>query len=244
MLRTIFIIIFLFLFFTIGQISLLIGFVINIFNKELCLKFYRSVVKFVLNVIFILSGYKLEIKNKSNIEYVNRLNEPILFISNHRSIFDLIVSYIIIDKPICFIAKIELSKIPLFSLWMKNIGCLFLDRNDIRQGMQVVLNAIEQIKSGNSVFICPEGTRNKSDDACDLLEFKEGSFSIAKKTDCRIVPIAFLYEKEVFEKTFPFIKNNTIYFNIDTGYYTKDNKSELNISQYSYKIVKNMLKQC
>ena len=243
MIRTIFIIIFLFLFFTIGQITLLIGFVINIFNKELCLKFNRSVVKFVLNVIFILSGYKLEIKNKSNIEYVNRLNEPILFISNHRSIFDLIVSYIIIDKPICFIAKIELSKIPLFSLWMKNIGCLFLDRNDIRQGMQVVLNAIEQIKSGNSVFICPEGTRNKSDDKYDLLEFKEGSFSIAKKTDCRIVPIAILYKKDVFEKTFPFIKNNTIYFNIDTGYYTKDNKSELNISQYSYKIVKNMLKQ-
>ena len=67
-----------FLFFTIGQITLLIGFVINIFNKELCLKFYRSVVKFVLNVIFILSGYKLEIKNKSNIKLlVNVFGYPI-----------------------------------------------------------------------------------------------------------------------------------------------------------------------
>lgn len=244
MLRTIFIIFFLILFFTIGQITLLIGFVINIFNKELCLKFYRSVVKFVLNVIFILSGYKLEIKNKSNIEYVNRLNEPILFISNHRSIFDLIVSYIIIDKPICFIAKIELSKIPLFSLWMKNIGCLFLDRNDIRQGMQVVLNAIEQIKSGNSVFICPEGTRNKSDDKYDLLEFKEGSFSIAKKTDCRIVPIAILYEKDVFEKTFPFITKNNIIFRIDMGYYPNEITNDTQLSKYTYDIVKNMLNQC
>lgn len=244
MFRTILILIFLLLFFTIGQLTLLIGCIIDFLNKDLALKYYRKIVKIVLRVIFILSGYKLNVKDKNIIKYINETTEPVLFISSHKSIFDLIVSYIVLDKPICFIAKIELSKIPLFSLWMKKIGCLFLDRNDMRQSMQVIINSINQIKNGNSVFICPEGTRNKSDDACDLLEFKEGSFFIAKKTNCRVVPIAIYYENKVFEKSFPFITKNNIIFRIDMGYYPNEITSDTQLSKYTYDIVKNMLNQC
>ncbi len=61
----------------------------------------------------------------------------------------------------------------MISWWMKYLNCLFLDRDDIRQGMKVILTGIELMKEGTNIFIAPEGTRNSSD---ELLPFHEASF--------------------------------------------------------------------
>ena len=241
MFNFILIVIFLILFATIGQLSLIIGFVLKCIDKNLALKYYRAIARFVLKTLLFLSGYKILIKNKEIIDEINNNDEPMLFVSSHKSIFDIITFYSLIDKPVCFISKIELSKIPIFSLWMKNIGALFLDRNDLRQGMQVIVKAIDIIKNNESVYICPEGTRNKNADQTDLLEFKEGSFSIAKKTNCKIIPIAVYYENNVFENQFPFLKKTIIKIEFDNGFYPKDIDENTKISEYSYNIVKNML---
>ena len=88
-------------------------------------------------------------------------DEPVLYIGNHRSYFDIVMTYIRVPRPTGYIAKIEMLKIPLLSHWMKYLHCLFLDRNDIKQGMKIILTAIDKVKSGISICVFPEGTRNK-----------------------------------------------------------------------------------
>ena len=103
------------------------------------------------------------------------------------------------------VAKKEMEKIPLLSKWMLNVNCLFLDRNNIKEGLKTILAGIEKVRRGVSVWIFPEGTRNKNEQLSDLLPFKEGSLKIAEKSGCPVVPVAIKGTAEVFEKHIPLI---------------------------------------
>ena len=80
-----------------------------------------------------------------------------------------------------------MRKIPLLPLYMDDIGCLFLDRNDIKQGLEIIKQGAEFMKMGHSMILFPEGTRNQSD---ELLPFKEGGYKMAEKSKSPIVPVA------------------------------------------------------
>lgn len=110
-----------------------------------------------------------------------------LFVGNHRSYFDILIYHEAIGRPVGFIAKKEMQRIPLLPLYMDDIGCLFLDRNDIKQGVKVINQGAEYLKLGHSMVLFPEGTRNQTD---DLLPFKEGGYKMAEKAKCPIVPVA------------------------------------------------------
>lgn len=90
----------------------------------------------------------------------------------------------------------------MISWWMKYLNCLFLDRDDIRQGMKVILTGIELMKEGTNIFIAPEGTRNSSD---ELLPFHEASFKLAEKSKSPIVPVAMNNMDAVLEQHMPWI---------------------------------------
>ena len=87
---------------------------------------------------------------------------------------------------------------------MRNLHCLFLDRKDIKAGLKTILEAIELMKCGISICIFPEGTRNKVVDT--FLPFHEGSFKIAQKANCPIVPITINNSAAVLEDHFPKIR--------------------------------------
>ena len=103
-----------------------------------------------------------------------------------------------------YIAKKEIEKVPLLRNWMRNLHCLFLDRKDIKAGLKTILEAIELMKCGISICIFPEGTRNKVADT--FLPFHEGSFKIAQKANCPIVPITINNSAAVLEDHFPKIR--------------------------------------
>ena len=90
----------------------------------------------------------------------------------------------------------------MVSRWMKFMNCLFLDRDDIKQGLQTILQGIELLKEGTSIYIAPEGTRNSGD---ELLEFHEASFKLAEKSKCPIVPVALNNTDDVLERHLPWI---------------------------------------
>ena len=79
---------------------------------------------------------------------------PVLYIGNHRSYFDILLTY-----SRCPIAQATLPKrngeIPLLSTWMHYLHCLFLDRKDIKQGLKTILTAVDKVKSGISICIFP-----------------------------------------------------------------------------------------
>lgn len=130
-----------------------------------------------------LSGCHVEIRGKENIP----TDVPVLFVGNHRSYFDILIYHESIGTPVGFIAKKEMRKIPLLPLYMDDIGCLFLDRNDIKQGMETIKQGAEFMKMGHSMVLFPEGTRNQTD---NLLPFKEGGYKMAEKSKSPIVPVA------------------------------------------------------
>ena len=102
-----------------------------------------------------------------------------------------------IDKPKGFIAKIELSKLPLVHTWMKLIQCVFMDRKDLRQSLKAMDQGIQILKSGQSMVIFPEGTRSKGG---PMGEFKKGSLRLAQKTNVPIVPIAISGSYKIMEE--------------------------------------------
>ena len=164
----------------------------------------RVIIYHAFNIVRFLSGTKVIVIGKENIP----TDQAVLYVGNHRSYYDIILSYLAVPDMTGFISKKEMNKIPILRKWMKAISCLFLDRDDIRQGLQMVLDAITKIKSGISIFIFPEGTRNKSDD--EFLPFHGGSLKIAEKSGCPIVPVAINGSDAVFEKQAPRIVKNTV----------------------------------
>ena len=92
---------------------------------------------------------------------------------------------------------------------MRFLYCLFLDRENPKEGLKTILKAIDHVKNGISICIFPEGTRNKGEEL-SLLPFKDGAFKIATKTGCAIVPISMNNTAEIFENHFPKIKKTHV----------------------------------
>ena len=89
-------------------------------------------------------------------------DEAVLYIGNHRSFFDILLTYTRCPRLTGYIAKAEMEKIPLLSNWMHYLHCLFLDRKDIKQGLKTILTAVDKVKSGISICIFPEGIQGDS----------------------------------------------------------------------------------
>lgn len=162
------------------------------------LRIIQAVFRFILWV----TGAKVTIIGEENVPK----DTPVLYIGNHRSYFDILLTYTRCPIRTGYIAKKEMEKAPLLSIWMKYLHCLFLDRNDIKQGLKTILTAVEKVKSGISICIFPEGTRNKNESELDMLPFHEGSFKIATKAKCPIIPFAISNSAEIWEAHAPKMK--------------------------------------
>lgn len=155
-------------------------------------------------------------------------DEATLFVANHLGLFDIVLVYPYLPRYCGIISKNDFAKVPIFSQWMQIIYCLFLDRKDIKDGLKKILKAIDLVKSGVSIYVFPEGTRSKDK---TVHPFKEGSLKIAKKTGCKIVPIAITGTDDIFENHFPKIVSGevTVQFAepIDTKALSKDEQKFL-----------------
>ena len=158
-----------------------------------------KIIRWAFRVVLKVCGTRVDIYGEENIPS----DRSVLYVGNHRSIFDILLLYSVTKTPTGIIAKMEIKKVPLLREWMYCIGCLFLDRKDIKAGLKMVLEAIERVKNGLSILIFPEGTRNKGE---GLLPFKGGSFKIAEKSGCDIIPFAIINSEAIFEAQKPWVK--------------------------------------
>lgn len=129
--------------------------------------------------------------------------QPVLYIPNHKSYFDILLIYSRVPGLTGFIAKDSMKKFYLLRDWMKKLYCLFLNRENPREGLKTILQGIEYVKQGVSICIFPEGTRNRGK---EMMTFKEGSLKIAEKTGCLIVPVALTNTAEIFENHAPWMR--------------------------------------
>lgn len=176
------------------------------------------IVQWAVKVIEFLAGIQVTVIGEENIPR----DTPALFIGNHRSYFDIVITYSRFPGLTGFVAKKELQRIPLLSTWMHFLHCHFLDRSDVRAGLKTILAAIEDTKNGISIVIFPEGTRNKNADETELLPFHEGSFKIATKSGCPIIPMSINHTSEIFEDHIPFIKATRVTIEYGTPIYPRE----------------------
>ena len=123
-----------------------------------------------------ISGVTIEVNGLENIP-----DEASLFVGNHSSYFDIIVTGATIPGGVGFVAKDSLGKIPGLSSWMKRIHCLFLDRSDVRKGLQTILEGVDYLKEGYSMCIYPEGLK------------------MAQRAKAPVVPVAITGTRDIFE---------------------------------------------
>lgn len=195
---------FIFLFLLFGYILLGIFWIYRKFNQEKADLIQLRIVQRVFKIIHVLAGIKLTVIGEENVP----TDEAVLYVSNHRSMADIVIAYARCPGLTGFVAKDVVNKVPALRAWMKRLHCEFLNRDDIKQGLKTILSCIDKVKNGISIFIYPEGTRNKNkEDSSDIGEFKDGSFKIAAKTGCKIVPVAITGSNAIFEDHFPFIKS-------------------------------------
>ena len=140
-----------------------------------------------------VTGARMTVEGQENIPA-----GPCVFVGNHRSYYDIPILLTALDAPHGILAKEELEKIPLLNRWMKLLGCVFVQRDDVRASVRALNDATAIVEGGRSFVIFPEGTRYKGEEG-GAGEFKAGAFRIAVKTSAPVVPVAVTGARALFE---------------------------------------------
>lgn len=233
MIRFLFVAAFVILFLVLSIPLLIAEWIIGKFNQDLKDRSSLAIVNWAFRWVIRLAGTKVIALGEENIPR----DTAVLYVGNHRSYFDIVLTYVRVPRPTGYIAKTEMEKWPLLSNWMRNLHCLFLDRSNIKQGLKTILAAVEKVKSGISICIFPEGTRNKTNDT--FLPFHEGSFKIAEKGNVPIIPMTIVNSAAVFEDQLPRMKRATVVIEYGKPIYVKelDKETRKNMSGYVQKII-------
>lgn len=239
MIRIILVALFLILFLLIGIPILAIEWLIAKFNPHAAEISQLRIVQWAFKVILFLSGTKLTVIGEEHVP----TDEAVLYIGNHKSFFDIVITYARCPRLTGYISKLSMKKVPLLSIWMTRLHCLFLDRENIKEGLKTILAGIDNIKNGISMCIFPEGTRNKTDEL--LLPFKEGSFKLAEKTGCAIIPMALTNSAEIFENHFPFIRSTHVILEYGAPIYPNalDKETKKKLGAHCQGIIEEMLRK-
>ena len=177
-----------------------------------------DLVRWILGIVRDLAGITYEVRGLEHIPS----DRAVLYVGNHRSYFDVVLTYARCPGLTGYVAKDSMKKIPLLSSWMKRLHCLFLNRSDIKEGLKTILQGIDQMKNGVSMCIFPEGTRNEASDDTLLLPFKEGSLKMAEKTGYPIIPMSINNTRNIFEAHRPFIRSAHVVLEYGEPIYPKD----------------------
>ncbi|OIJ21315.1 1-acyl-sn-glycerol-3-phosphate acyltransferase [Anaerobacillus alkalidiazotrophicus] len=140
-----------------------------------------------------LSGSTIRVNGKGNLPEKNSF----VIVSNHQGNFDIPILLGFLERPLGFISKVEVKKMPIIRDWMFYMNCVFIDRKDRRQGIRAINQGAENIKNGSNIVIFPEGTRSKG---IKKNPFKSGSFKLAQKAEASIVPVAINGSFKIMEK--------------------------------------------
>lgn len=147
---------------------------------------------------------------------------PVLFVSNHQGNFDIPVLLGYVNKPMGFISKIEVQKLPIVPRWMEVMNCVFINRKDRRQAILSIKEGAEKLKKGHSLVIFPEGTRSKGG---EVAEFKAGSLRLATDSGVPIVPIAINGTYKIMEHGGVFMKPSNVEVSILSPIFDTENQN-------------------
>lgn len=129
-----------------------------------------------------------------HIDVYGRENIPgrdgFMLFPNHQGLYDVLAIIEACPRPFSVVAKKEVGKIPFLKQVFACMKAFLIDRDDVRQAMQVIVDVANEVKKGRNYLIFAEGTRSKNGNRVGT--FKGGSFKSATKAQCPIVPVALI----------------------------------------------------
>ncbi len=187
--------------------SIICSFFIKNKEYETDSKFYRFLLYTCTKIVKFFARVKIKVTGEEFIPKEGRY----LVVGNHRSAFDPIWLWEVIDKSadLCFISKPENFKFFAFGKILKRCCFMAIDRENPRNALATINKAAQFLKDDKfSIVVYPEGTRNKTEEP--LLPFHNGLFKIAKKAH---VPVLVVVSKdtEKIAKNFPFHGSEVTY---------------------------------
>lgn len=135
----------------------------------------------------------IEVYGKENLPEKNGF----MFFPNHQGLYDVLAIADACPKPFSVVAKKEIGNIPFLKQVFQCMKAYTIDRENVRQSMQVIINVTNEVKKGRNYLIFAEGTRSKKGN--HMLEMKGGSFKSATKAKCPIVPVALIDSFKPFD---------------------------------------------
>lgn len=120
-----------------------------------------------------------------------------MFYPNHQGLYDVLAIVDACPKPFSVVMKKEIQNIQFLKQVFACMRAYAIDREDIKQSMQVIIQVTKEVKKGRNFLIFAEGTRSRKGNK--LLDFKGGSFKAATKAQCPIVPIALIDSFKSFD---------------------------------------------
>lgn len=154
--------------------------------------FHRTIYKYSRALLWI-AGVKLRVEGKEKLPK----GENFIYVANHNSLFDIPVVQASLPDGLRIIYKRELEKVPIWGWALRKSPYIPIERSDPRKSMESLDQALEQIRSGASVLVFPEGTRSETG---ELGEFKRGGFLLASRAGKRIVPIRIEGTRDILPK--------------------------------------------
>jgi 1-acyl-sn-glycerol-3-phosphate acyltransferase len=140
----------------------------------------------------------LSVSGKEHIPYrgeTGREDRKLVIMCNHQSQLDIPCLVVVMDRRTGFVAKRELSAIPVLGYFMTQVGCVFIDRSDGRSAHKILQQAAQKMGS-QPLVVFPEGTRSKNG---ALLPLKQGGFRLAMFADAIILPVLIQGTREAGE---------------------------------------------
>lgn len=135
----------------------------------------------------------IDVFGKENIPKENGF----MFYPNHQGLYDVLAIVEACDVPFSVVAKKEVGNIQFLKQVFACMKAYLIDRDNVRQSMQIIIDVSKEVASGRNYLIFAEGTRSKLGNK--LLDFKGGSFKAATKAKCPIVPVALVNSFKPFD---------------------------------------------
>lgn len=114
--------------------------IISKFNRKAADISQLRMVQWAFRVILFICGTKVTVIGEENVPK----DEAVLYIGNHKSYFDIIITYARCPGLTGYVAKNDMAKVPLLSLWMKRLYCLFINRDDVKEALKTILAGIDR----------------------------------------------------------------------------------------------------
>ncbi len=164
-------------------------------KKETGKRFVKRFSRYYFRYILKLTGSRITIEGLENLPDPSK--HSICLVSNHQSYFDILLIEAYIPFLVGFVAKKELGRLPLLRTWMKELGCILIDRRSSRSAIEAISMGVESIKKGNPLVLFPEGTRSRGQ---KMNTIKPGSLKLAIRSRAVIVPITVNHSYRIYEE--------------------------------------------